>query len=106
MKEIINSRGDDEQLKPGSNDYKIIQSLLDFQPTGKTKAQGMVGIKVNQSPQGGNPLLLHDRRWYLERDDKAWDATTDITTTSQTNAYVTSLGADRVIDYHTQKVER
>ena len=52
MKEIINSRGDDEQLKPGSNDYKIIQSLLDFQPTGKTKAQGMVGIKVSQSPAG------------------------------------------------------
>merc|ERR1712135_88993 len=34
---------------------------------------------------------------------KAWGATTVITTTSQANAdYVTSLGADRVIDYHTQ----
>jgi len=54
VKEIINSRGDDEQLKPGSTDYKIIQSLLDFHPTGKAKAQGMVGIKVNKSPQGGN----------------------------------------------------
>jgi hypothetical protein len=63
VKEIINSRGDDEQLKPGSTDYKIIQSLLDFHPTGKTKAQGMVGIKVNQSPQGGN------RCFFMIKDD-------------------------------------
>ena len=51
VKEIINSRGDGEQLKPGSTDYKIIQSLLDFHPTGKAKAQGMVGIKVGVGPQ-------------------------------------------------------
>ena len=43
-----------------------------------------------------------DAEWYLERDDKAWDVTTVITTTSQTNAdYVTSLGAHRVIDCYT-----
>ena len=36
-KEILNSRSDNEQLKPDGSDFKLIKSLLDYHPSGPGK---------------------------------------------------------------------
>ena len=50
--EILNSRSDNEQLKPDGSDFKLIKSLLEFHPSGPGKSAGLVGIKVGKSQQG------------------------------------------------------
>merc|ERR1712079_522257 len=52
VKEILNSRSDDEQLKPDGSDFKLIKSLLEFHPSGPEKSKGLVGIEVAKSIQG------------------------------------------------------
>jgi len=54
VKEILNSRSDDEQLKPDGSDFKLIKSLLEFHPSGPEKSKGLLGIKVAKSIQGEN----------------------------------------------------
>jgi hypothetical protein len=58
VREIINSRSDGEQLKPDGSDFKLIKALLDHHPKGPEKSKDLVGIKVAQSPQGGNSCFF------------------------------------------------
>merc|ERR1719471_525584 len=52
VKEILNSRSDDEQLKPDGSDFKLIKALLEYHPRGLEKSKGLVGIKVGKSSKG------------------------------------------------------
>merc|ERR1712151_346047 len=58
VKEILNSRGDGEQLSSGGTDFKLIKGLLEFHPKGAEKSKGMTGLKVAQSIQGDNKCFF------------------------------------------------
>lgn len=68
VKEILNSRSDGEQLKPGGSDYKLIESLLAYHPKGIEKSKGMVGIKVAKSVQGDSRCFYMAKEGGEEED--------------------------------------
>merc|ERR1719271_1470401 len=54
VKTILQSRSDGEQLNPEGSDYKLIHALLLYHPRASEKMNGMTGIKIDVSSQGGN----------------------------------------------------
>merc|ERR1712207_126503 len=71
VKEILNSRSDGEQLKPGGSDFKLIKSLLEFHPTGPEKSKGLVGMKVAKSIQGDSRCFFMIKEGGVEEDFSA-----------------------------------
>merc|ERR1712176_439255 len=67
VREIINSRGDGEPLKPEGSDFLLIKALLQHHPKGEEKSKGMVGLKVARSKQGEN------RCFFMIREDGTED---------------------------------
>ncbi|CAE7385880.1 La [Symbiodinium pilosum] len=71
VKEILNSRSDNEQLKPDGSDFKLIKSLLDYHPSGPGKSAGLVGIKVGKSQQGDSRCFYMIKEGGKEEDFSA-----------------------------------
>jgi len=45
------STKDEEQLKTGSSEFKLIEALLKYHPKGEKKSKGLVGLKVGKPPK-------------------------------------------------------
>eukprot|EP00931_Biecheleriopsis_adriatica_P040905 TRINITY_DN2342_c0_g1_i1.p1 TRINITY_DN2342_c0_g1~~TRINITY_DN2342_c0_g1_i1.p1 ORF type:complete len:425 (-),score=167.55 TRINITY_DN2342_c0_g1_i1:26-1300(-) len=71
VKEILNSRSDGEQLKPDGSDFKLIKCLLEFHPSGASKSEGLVGIKVAKSQQGDSRCFYMIKEGGKEEDFSA-----------------------------------
>jgi len=52
VKEIMNSRTENELMKTDGTDFKLMKALLEFHPKGEEKYKGLVGLKVAKSSQG------------------------------------------------------
>ena len=61
-------QSDGEELAKDGDDYKLIVRLLEMHPRGKEKAEGMKGLKIDVSTQGGNRCF-----YVLKEDGKAED---------------------------------
>jgi len=63
VKEILGSRTDGEELKPGGPDYVLIRAIMDYHPAKDRKTACMKGIKVDVSEHGGSRCF-----WVIRED--------------------------------------